>query len=431
MDYHISWLASSLAVNPRTITLNGLEVSNRGIFLSNPLAGPKGGTMTLSDGVTTIPQQSSVSANDYQDAYTLKQGYTSPQENNNFSPFHGTDERKVMVAVTTADGEVSRRTVDLSGTDLYFEKIDAALAANPIVVEKGPQDRRATDGALSLDPAMDVPVLTEKTNALLTQLGIDGEVSEPVDTIGTSMMWVRFAPTMVDGVKVEQRYYFSDLIRYVTQEKSEVSPKTVYEADPALELRQQELSVEGSPGEATTTLTFGTTRAQSATLVPASQPLDSRTEITTAAVNRVVRVGTKPTITTAAEPFATVYELDSSLAAGEQKVVTPGQAITLPNTTQVTREGYTFTGWNTAADGSGTSYAAGERVTLLGDVTLYAQWTRSATATDQATASTSGAATGSTVASLAKTGASVLGGLVAVAALVGGRLVLMRRRRQD
>jgi len=35
------------------------------------------------------------------------------------------------------------------------------------------------------------------------------------------------------------------------------------------------------------------------------------------------------------------------------------------------------------------------------------------------------------VASLAKTGASVLGGLVAVAALVGGGLVLMRRHRQD
>lgn len=37
-------------------------------------------------------------------------------------------------------------------------------------------------------------------------------------------------------------------------------------------------------------------------------------------------------------------------------------------------DGYEFTGWNTAADGSGTAYAAGDDFTLLGDVTLYAQW---------------------------------------------------------
>ena len=39
-----------------------------------------------------------------------------------------------------------------------------------------------------------------------------------------------------------------------------------------------------------------------------------------------------------------------------------------------TRSGYTFTGWNTAADGSGTAYAAGASVTMTADVTLYAQW---------------------------------------------------------
>lgn len=38
--------------------------------------------------------------------------------------------------------------------------------------------------------------------------------------------------------------------------------------------------------------------------------------------------------------------------------------VTPPGADALTREGYTFTGWNTAADGSGTSYAAGESVTL-------------------------------------------------------------------
>ncbi len=42
-----------------------------------------------------------------------------------------------------------------------------------------------------------------------------------------------------------------------------------------------------------------------------------------------------------------------------------------------TRSGYNFTGWNTAADGNGTSYAAGNEFTMPAyDVTLYAQWSR-------------------------------------------------------
>ena len=39
-----------------------------------------------------------------------------------------------------------------------------------------------------------------------------------------------------------------------------------------------------------------------------------------------------------------------------------------------TRTGFVFNGWNTAANGSGTYYADGATVTLLDDLTLYAQW---------------------------------------------------------
>ena len=39
-----------------------------------------------------------------------------------------------------------------------------------------------------------------------------------------------------------------------------------------------------------------------------------------------------------------------------------------------TREGYNFTGWNTAADGSGTPYADKATVNLTENTTLYAQW---------------------------------------------------------
>jgi uncharacterized repeat protein (TIGR02543 family) len=41
----------------------------------------------------------------------------------------------------------------------------------------------------------------------------------------------------------------------------------------------------------------------------------------------------------------------------------------------LSKTGYTFAGWNTSADGSGTSYADGDLITLTGDATLYAIWT--------------------------------------------------------
>lgn len=42
--------------------------------------------------------------------------------------------------------------------------------------------------------------------------------------------------------------------------------------------------------------------------------------------------------------------------------------------TGITRDGYVFTGWNTNADGSGTSYSAGTSFLLANNITLYAQW---------------------------------------------------------
>ena len=47
------------------------------------------------------------------------------------------------------------------------------------------------------------------------------------------------------------------------------------------------------------------------------------------------------------------------------------------------RSGYTFTGWNTRANGNGTNYEEGDRLTLTGDLTLYAQWRKNgSTGTD-------------------------------------------------
>ncbi|OXS53798.1 hypothetical protein B1A99_28255 [Cohnella sp. CIP 111063] len=62
-------------------------------------------------------------------------------------------------------------------------------------------------------------------------------------------------------------------------------------------------------------------------------------------------------------PTATAYDYNS-------QVVVPGNAAGLAKT------GHTFAGWNTAADGSGIAYAAGDTLTIETEgVTLYAQWT--------------------------------------------------------
>ena len=75
-------------------------------------------------------------------------------------------------------------------------------------------------------------------------------------------------------------------------------------------------------------------------------------------------------------PALVTLTYDANGGTGE-----PGAVTVLKNTevtvssTEPTRENYTFTGWNTAANGSGTSYSANETITLTEDTTLFAQWT--------------------------------------------------------
>ena len=55
-----------------------------------------------------------------------------------------------------------------------------------------------------------------------------------------------------------------------------------------------------------------------------------------------------------------------------------GQTVTVPgNTGNLERMGYTFGGWNTKANGSGTTYAEGETFAITGTLTLYAKWVAS------------------------------------------------------
>ena len=65
---------------------------------------------------------------------------------------------------------------------------------------------------------------------------------------------------------------------------------------------------------------------------------------------------------------------DSGMTA-DATVYAPGETATV-KANGYTRDGCTFTGWNTGPDGSGTPYKAGDRITMTGNLVLYAQWTR-------------------------------------------------------
>lgn len=78
-----------------------------------------------------------------------------------------------------------------------------------------------------------------------------------------------------------------------------------------------------------------------------------------------------------AQTFTVTYRgngADSGMTA-DATAYTPGEIATV-KANGYTRDGCTFTGWNTEPDGRGAPYKTGDRITMTGNVVLYAQWTR-------------------------------------------------------
>lgn len=73
-------------------------------------------------------------------------------------------------------------------------------------------------------------------------------------------------------------------------------------------------------------------------------------------------------------------------------------AFNLANPTTLLKTGYTLSGWNTAADGSGTDYALGASYVSSGNITFYAKWT--AVVTFNTNTATSGTASQATISAL-------------------------------
>jgi uncharacterized repeat protein (TIGR02543 family) len=77
----------------------------------------------------------------------------------------------------------------------------------------------------------------------------------------------------------------------------------------------------------------------------------------------------------------TYYDNDSTegSAPNDRRNYISGESVAiLGNTEGLVKTGYNFTGWNTAADGNGTTYDVGSNFTIESNVTLYAKWTNAA-----------------------------------------------------
>lgn len=67
------------------------------------------------------------------------------------------------------------------------------------------------------------------------------------------------------------------------------------------------------------------------------------------------------------------YNSNGGSGSPSSQTKTWGRVLKL-SSTKPTRSGYTFTGWNTSSNGTGTAYSAGGEYGTDSDVTLYAQW---------------------------------------------------------
>ena len=79
--------------------------------------------------------------------------------------------------------------------------------------------------------------------------------------------------------------------------------------------------------------------------------------------------------------YSITYDKNSASASGttiDTNIYSAGANVTVKNSNFI-NSGYTFVGWNTKANGSGTSYSPGSTISMMeGGMTLYAQWEKEA-----------------------------------------------------
>ena len=139
---------------------------------------------------------------------------------------------------------------------------------------------------------------------------------------------------------------------------------------------------QGTPGTATETYQYNANGNKEVTIPITAAKLHNAdgtyTETKTAKAGDIINYvdgvwgGEEPT------ELTVTFEANGSAEYPVEGTMTPqtvnAKTDTALNANSFTREGYNFLNWNTAADGTGDSYADGATVNLTENTTLYAQW---------------------------------------------------------
>mgnify|MGYP004457624439 FL=1 len=138
---------------------------------------------------------------------------------------------------------------------------------------------------------------------------------------------------------------------------------------------------QGTPGTATTTYQYNASNSAVAIPITAAKLHNADgtyTETSTANAGDVINYvngvwgGEAPT------ELTVTFEANGSAEYPVEGTMTPqtvnAKTDTVLDANSFTREGYNFLNWNTAAEGTGNSYADGATVNLTENTTLYAQW---------------------------------------------------------
>jgi autotransporter-associated beta strand protein len=83
---------------------------------------------------------------------------------------------------------------------------------------------------------------------------------------------------------------------------------------------------------------------------------------------------TSATITVTNPTITITFNGNSNSSGTPLNPITLSGSYTLPNQGTLNRTGFLFTGWNTASDGSGSSYNVGSSHVFLSNITLFARW---------------------------------------------------------
>ncbi|MEZ4976402.1 MAG: choice-of-anchor D domain-containing protein [Flavobacteriaceae bacterium] len=103
-----------------------------------------------------------------------------------------------------------------------------------------------------------------------------------------------------------------------------------------------------------------------------------KVRVTTNAAERLIIDDILITDYSGATTYSVTYDGNSNTGGSvptDGNAYNSGDSVTvLGNTGTLVRTGYSFNGWNTASDGSGTSYVGGNTFNITANTTLYAQW---------------------------------------------------------